>query len=195
MPPRVLMLVGDFVEDYEAMVPFQALLAVGVTVDAVTPGGWGAGDKVKTAVHEFEGDATYTEKPGHAFALTKAFDEVKADDYDALVLPGGRAPEYIRLDAGVLALVQQFSSSNKPIAAICHGCQILTAAGCVSGRKMTAYKACGPECAVAGAVYVDTPVDGVVVDGPLITSPAWPGHPALLRELLAALGTTVTHAT
>lgn len=195
MPPRVLMIVGDFVEDYEAMVPLQTLEAVGISVDAVTPGGRGEGDKVKTAVHDFEGDATYTEKPGHAFALTKAFADVAEADYDALVLPGGRAPEYLRLDAGVIALVKAFDAAKKPIAAICHGAQILTAAGVVSGRKITAYPACGPECTAAGAIFQQPAADDVVVDGHLITSPAWPAHPRTCAALLAALGTTVTHAT
>lgn len=192
MPPRVLMLVGDAVEDYEAMVPFQALAAVGVHVDAVCPGK-NPGDKVFTVVHDFEGHQTYTEKAGHAFVVTAAFDEGAEPRYDALFLPGGRAPEYLRLNEGVLTLVRAFFDAGKPVAAVCHGAQLLTAAGVTSGRTLTAYPACAPECRAAGATFKDVESDGVAVDGALITSPAWPGHPALLRELLKALGTTVTH--
>jgi len=192
-PPRVLMLVGDAVEDYEAMVPFQALLAVGAAVDAVCPGK-AAGDKVHTVVHDFEdGHQTYTEKPGHGFAVTAEFHAGAVASYDALFLPGGRAPEYLRLNKDVLTLVRSFVDAGKPVAAVCHGAQLLTAAGAVSGRTLTAYPACAPECRAAGATFKETASDGVVVDGPLITAPAWPAHPALVRELLKALGTTVTH--
>src|SRR5262249_27554610 len=122
---KILMLVGDFVEDYEVMVPFQALSMVGHAVHAVCPGKK-AGENVRTAVHAFEGDQTYTEKPGHDFTLNATFAEVKAEGYDALVIPGGRAPEYIRLDDKVLSLVRGFAQANKPIAAVCHGIQVLT---------------------------------------------------------------------
>src|SRR5213078_2125651 len=140
----ILMIVGDYVEDYEVMVPFQALLMVGHTVHSVCPGKK-AGDRIRTAIHDFEGDQTYSEKPGHNFALNAAFAEVKADDYHALVIPGGRAPEYLRLNEQVLNLVRAFAASSKPIAALCHGIQVLTAAGVVRGRTLTAYPAVGPE--------------------------------------------------
>lgn len=184
---KVLMLVGDFVEDYEAMVPFQALLMLGHTVHAVCPDKK-AGDKVKTAVHDFEGDQTYSEKPGHAFALNFAFADVKAEAYDALVVPGGRAPEYLRLDARVLALVRRFAEADKPIAAVCHGVQILTAAGVVKGRSCTAYPAVGPEVTLCGGTYVEVGIDQAHVDGNLITAPAWPAHPAWLAKLLEVMG-------
>src|SRR3954468_14158661 len=154
---RILMLVGDFVEDYEAMVPFQTLAMVGHTVHAVCPGKK-AGEKVRTAVHDFEGDQTYSEKPGHNFALTATFADVKAEDYDALVIPGGRAPEYLRLNERVLAVVRHFAESNKPIAAICHGIQILTAAGVVKGKGCTAYPAVAPEVRAGGGTWVDVTV-------------------------------------
>src|SRR5205814_2611030 len=125
---KILMLVGDYVEDYEVMVPFQALLMVGYTVHAVCPKKK-AGDKIRTAVHDFEGDQTYSEKPGHNFALNATFAEVKPDGYDALVIPGGRAPEYLRLNKAVLKVVRHFAQARKPIAAICHGAQLLSAAG------------------------------------------------------------------
>src|SRR4051794_20341349 len=137
---KILMLVGDFVEDYEVMVPFQALLMVGHRVDAVCPNKQ-AGDKVKTAVHDFEGDQTYSEKPGHQFMLNANFSAARADAYDALVLPGGRAPEYLRLNEDVLKLVRDFARAKKPIAALCHGIQILTAANVLEGKKCTAYPA------------------------------------------------------
>ena len=187
---KILMLVGDFVEDYEVMVPFQALLMVGHTVHAVCPGKK-AGDKVKTAIHDFEGDQTYTEKPGHAFALNATFGDVRASDYDALVIPGGRAPEYLRLDGRLLSLVCEFSDAKKPIAAICHGIQILTAAGVVSGRSLTAYPAVGPEITIAGGKYVPIGVDEAHVDGNLVTAPAWPAHPAWLARFLDVLGTRI----
>lgn len=188
---RLLMLVGDFVEDYEVMVPFQALLMVGHTVHAVCPNKK-AGDRVRTAIHDFEGDQTYSEKPGHGFALNATFADVKVEEYDALVVPGGRAPEYLRLDERVLNMVRHFATANKPIAAICHGVQILTAAGVVKGRSCTAYPACGPEISLCGGKYVEVPVDQAHVEGSLVTAPAWPAHPAWLARFLELLGTRMT---
>src|SRR6185295_683948 len=179
MAKKILMLVGDFVEDYEAMVPFQALRAVGHSVDAVCPGKR-AGEKVRTAVHDFEGDQTYSEKPGHNFALNATFAEIDASSYDALLVPGGRAPEYLRLNADVLKAVRHFAEAKKPIAALCHGLQLLAAAGVLKGRTCTAYPACGPEVNAAGGKYVEIPVDKAHVDGNLVTAPAWPAHPEWL---------------
>ena len=187
---KILMLVGDYVEDYEAMVPFQALVMVGHTVHAVCPGK-AAGETVRTAVHDFEGDQTYSEKPGHNFALNATFAEVRAADYDALVIPGGRAPEYLRLDESVLAVVRHFADAGKPIAAICHGLQLLTAAGVVEGKACTGYPAVGPEVRAAGGRWVERPVDKAHAEGNLVTAPAWPAHPEWLREFLAVLGTRI----
>jgi protease I len=187
---RILMLVGDFAEDYETMVPFQALLMVGHHVHAVCPGKK-AGDRIRTAVHDFEGDQTYSEKPGHNFTLNAAFAEVKPAEYDALVIPGGRAPEYLRLNPAVLELVRHFASAGKPIAAICHGLQILAAAGVLKGRSCTAYPACGPEVTLAGGTYIEIPVDKAHVDGNLVTAPAWPAHPDWLAKFLQVLGTKI----
>ena len=187
---KILMLVGDFVEDYEVMVPFQTLLAVGHEVHAVCPDK-AAGDKVRTAVHDFEGDQTYSEKPGHNFGLNATFAEVKAEDYDALVIPGGRAPEYIRLDDRVLAIVRHFAEKDKPIAAICHGPQILAAAGVLEGRECSAYPAVGPDVTRAGGEYVSIPVDKAHVDGNLVSAPAWPAHPDWLNKFLKVLGTRI----
>ena len=187
---KILMLVGDFVEDYEVMVPFQALRMVGHTVHAVCPGKK-AGDKIRTAIHDFEGDQTYTEKPGHAFTLNATFNEARVGDYDALVIPGGRAPEYLRLNMQLLFLVTNFSTAKKPIAAICHGIQILTAAGVVAGRSLTAYPAVAPEITAAGGKYVAIGVDEAYVDGNLVTAPAWPAHPAWLARFLDVLGTRI----
>jgi protease I len=184
------MIVGDFVEDYEVMVPFQALLMVGHTVHAVCPGKK-AGDKIRTAIHDFEGDQTYTEKPGHAFVLNATFNEARVGAYDALLIPGGRAPEYLRLNMQLLFLVTSFSSAGKPIAAICHGIQILTAAGVVAGRSLTAYPAVAPEIVAAGGKYVAIGVDEAHVDGNLVTAPAWPAHPAWLARFLDVLGTRI----
>ena len=187
---KILMLVGDFVEDYEVMVPFQALQMVGHTVHAVCPDKK-AGDVVRTAVHDFEGDQTYSEKPGHNFTLNATFEEIKAENYDALVIPGGRAPEYIRLNPEVLKAVQHFSQAAKPIAAICHGAQLLAAAGVVKGKTCTAYPAVGPDVVSAGGEYVEIPVDEVHVDGNLVTAPAWPAHPAWMAAFLSVLGTRI----
>jgi protease I len=186
----ILMLVGDFVEDYEVMVPFQALLMIGHNVHAVCPGKK-AGQKVRTAVHDFEGDQTYSEKPGHDFALNGTFDEVRPEDFDALIVPGGRAPEYLRLNPRILEIVRHFAAAKKPIAAICHGAQILTAAGVVEGRNISAYPAVGPEVNLAGGRYQDIPMDQAHVEGNFVTAPAWPAHPAWLAKFLEVLGTTI----
>lgn len=188
---RILMIVGDFVEDYEAMVPFQTLMTLGHEVHAVCPGK-AAGDSVATAVHDFEGHQTYTEKPGHLFRLNADFDSVDPATYDALVIPGGRAPEYLRLNPKVLEVVRHFSSTDKPIAAICHGLQILTAAGVVKGRICQAYPTVQPDLEAAGCVFQEPSegLDSVCVDGNLVTAPAWPAHPAWLQALQKLLGCT-----
>ncbi len=182
----ILMLVGDYAEDYETMVPFQALQMVGHRVDAVCPGKT-SGQFIRTAIHDFEGDQTYSEKPGHNFVLNADFEGVTAEAYDALVIPGGRAPEFLRLNEQVLVLVRAFAAANKPIAAVCHGAQLLAAAGVLKGRACSAYPACAPEVRLAGGEYVEIAVDAAHVDGNLITAPAWPAHPAWLAALLAQL--------
>ena len=187
---KILMLVGDFVEDYEVMVPVQALAMVGHAVHAVCPGKK-AGEHVRTAIHDFEGDQTYSETPGHNFTLNATFSEVAAVDYDALVIPGGRAPEYLRLNPAVLEVVRHFAHAGKPIAAICHGAQILTAAGVVTGKSCSAYPACGPEVNAAGGTWVEVPIDKGHVDGKLVTAPAWPAHPDWLAKFLKVLGTKI----
>lgn len=193
MPAKnILMLVGDFVEDYEVMVPFQALQMVGHVVHAVCPGKK-AGDRVRTAIHDFEGDQTYSEKPGHNFTLNATFAEVRTADHDALVIPGGRAPEYLRLNPEVLAVVRHFFETRKPVAAICHGPQLLVAAGVLRGRSCNAYPAVGPDVTACGGTFAEVPIDGVHVDGNLVTAPAWPAHPAWLRAFLNLLGTRIEH--
>lgn len=187
---RILMIVGDYGEDYEIMVPFQALLMVGHRVDAVCPGKK-AGDTVRTAIHDFEGDQTYSEKPGHNFALNADFEAVDPAAYDALVLPGGRAPEYLRLNPRVLEVVRHFFDAGKPVAAICHAIQLLVAAGVLKGRSCTAYPAVGPDVPVAGGVFVECAVDAAFAEGNLVTAPAWPAHPAWLARFLELLGTKI----
>jgi len=187
---KVLFLTGDFTEDYETMVPFQMLEMVGYEVHAVCPDKK-KGDTIKTAIHDFEGDQTYSEKPGHNFTLNYSFNDVKVDEYSGLVIAGGRAPEYLRLNGKVLEIVKYFFSANKPVAAICHGIQILTAAGVVKGRKLTAYPAVGPEVTLAGGIFQNIPVDGTFVDGNLVTSPAWPAHPGFIREFLKIMGAKI----
>ena len=183
---KILLLAGDYVEDYEIMVPFQALQMVGHEVSAVCPDKI-AGDSVITAIHDFEGDQTYSEKPGHRFTLNASFDDIELTDFDALVIPGGRAPEYLRLDQRVLEIVQHFAETNKPIAAVCHGTQLLTAAGVLEGRSCTGYPTVGPEVNAVGGRYIKTDADNVVVDGNLVTSPAWPAHPKWLAAFLKLL--------
>jgi protease I len=190
MGKKILMLVGDFVEDYEVMVPFQGLQVAGHTVHAVCPDKR-AGDRVRTAIHDFEGDQTYTEKRGHDFALNATFAEINPADYDALVIPGGRAPEYLRLDERVLSLVRHFADTEKPIAAICHGPQILTASGAFKGRKMNCYPAVAPEVTYTGSVFVPLELPEAYTDGNLVTGPAWTAHVEWLRQFLAVLGTRI----
>ena len=190
---KILMLVGDFVEDYEAMVPFQMLLMVGHQVDAVCPDKQ-AGDLVATAIHDFEGDQTYSEKRGHNFRLNANFADLQLDQYDGLIIPGGRAPEYLRLDEQVLQIVRHFAEANKPIAAICHGLQILTTAGVITGQRCQAYPAVRPEIEQAGGQW-DPPsagLDSACTDGNFVTAPAWPAHPAWIRAFLEVLGTPVS---
>jgi len=189
----ILLLAGDYVEDYEIMVPFQALQMVGHTVHAVCPGKK-AGEFVRTAIHDFEGDQTYSEKRGHNFTLNATFAEVKLESYDALVIPGGRAPEYLRLNPKVLEIVRHFSEAGKPIAAICHAAQLLAAAHVLQGRRCSCYPAVAPDVAAAGGTYVEVPMDKACVDGNLITAPAWPAHPAWLSAFLEVLGTKISTA-
>jgi len=189
---KILMLVGDYVEDYEVMVPFQALLAVGHTVHAVCPDKK-AGDSVATAIHDFEGQQTYSEKRGHNFALNATFADIQPAQYDALVIPGGRAPEYLRLNPKVIEAVQHFFSANKPVAAICHGAQLLAGAKVLQGRRCSAYPACQADVEQAGGTFAQIAIDAAVTDGNLVSAPAWPAHPAWIAQFLQVLGTRITH--
>jgi len=183
---KLLMIIGDFVEDYEVMVPFQAIQILGHSVHAVCPGKK-SGDFVKTAIHDFEGDQTYTEKPGHRFQLNFDFDQVEENQYDGLIIPGGRAPEYLRLNERILQITSYFLDNNKPIAAICHGIQILTATEKIRGRSLTCYPACSSEVKMTGALYVDIPVDDAFTDGNIVTAKAWPAHTKWLKQFLDVL--------
>ena len=187
---KILFLTGDFAEDYETMVPFQAMLMLGHAVHAVCPGKK-SGETIKTAIHDFEGDQTYTEKPGHLFALNASFDEVSPGDYDALMIAGGRAPEYLRLNDKVIAAVRHFVEAGKPVAAVCHGAQLLAAADVIRGKRISAYPACAPEVKLAGGEYADIAVTDAVTDGQFVTAPAWPAHPAWLAQFVKLLGTEI----
>jgi deglycase len=187
---KILMIVGDYVEDYEVMVPFQALLMVGHTVHAVCPDKK-KGETVRTAVHDFEGAQTFSEKPGHNFTLNATFSEIRAEDYHALVIPGGRAPEYLRLNADVIKIVRHFRDAKKPIAALCHGVQVLAAADALKGKSCTAYPAVEPDVKSASGIWVDVPIDKAYVDGNLVTAPAWPAHPEWLAKFLEVIGTKI----
>lgn len=188
---KILMIVGDYVEDYEVMVPFQALQAVGHEVHAVCPDKE-KGEAVRTAVHDFDGAQTYSEKPGHNFTVNVSFAEISVDDYHALVVPGGRAPEYLRLNEKVLQACRHFFEHDKPVAAICHGLQLLAAAGVLKGRVCTAYPACGPEVTAAGGTFQPVDIDSAVTDGKFVTAPAWPAHPAWIGQFLKVLGTDIS---
>ncbi len=187
---KILMLAGDYVEDYEIIVPFHALQMVGHTVHAVCPGKK-SGEYVPTSIHDFEGDQTYTEKRGHNFSLNATFDQVKPEDYDALIIPGGRAPEYIRMNARVLEIARYFMKENRPVAAICHAAQVLAAAGVLKGRKCSCYPATGPDVTLAGGTFVAVAMTEVVVDGNLVSGPAWPALQAWLAKFLTVLGTKI----
>ncbi|MFW9997686.1 MAG: DJ-1/PfpI family protein [Candidatus Odinarchaeota archaeon] len=189
---KVLMIVGDFVEDYEAMVPFQMLTMVGHTVDTACPGKK-AGESVKTAIHDFEGDQTYSEKRGHNFGINRNFEDINPDEYDGLIIPGGRAPEYLRLDENVIRIVKKFEEAKKPIAATCHGPQVLAAADVLRGKKTMCYPAVKPEVITAGAEYIDvneTFTNAVVSDN-LVSTAAWPGNPEWMKKFLELLGSRI----
>lgn len=187
---KILLIAGDFTEDYELIVPFQSLKSMGFDVDVVCPFKK-KGDKIKTAIHDFEGDLTYTEKPGHYFVLNANFDEVKKEEYAGLYLPGGRSPEYQRLVPKVIDIICYFMEVSKPVASICHGAQFLTAANVLKGRRLTAYPAIEPDINMAGGIYVAMNPDEAMIDGNLVSSPAWPGNPAIIREFVKLLGGTV----
>lgn len=187
---KILLLVGDFTEDYETMVPFQFLQTLGYQVDAICPEKK-AGNVIKTAIHDFEGDQTYSEKRGHNFMINKNFDDVNVEEYDGLYISGGRSPEYLRLNQKVVDMVAYFLKENKPLAAVCHGPQLLTATGLLKGRKVTAYPAVGPEMVAAGAEFVPIDGDGAVTDGNLVTAPSWAAHVSILKGFLEVLGVKV----
>ena len=188
---KILLICGDYCEDYETMAPFQTLLAVGHTVHAVCPDKK-AGDQIKTAIHDFEGAQTYSEKPGHNFTLNATFADIKAENYDALVIPAGRGQEYLRNNPAVLAAVRHFFSANKPVAAVCHGAQLLAGAGVLKGRTCSAYPACKAEVELAGGTYADIAVDQAHTEGNLVSAPAWPAHPQWLAQFLQLLGTKIS---
>ena len=190
MSKKVLMLVGDYTEDYETMVPFQTLQVLGYDVYAVCPNKK-SGDFVRTAVHDFEGDQTYSEKRGHNFTINANFETIDTNDYIGLFITGGRSPEYLRLNKRVLEIVQEFFNDSKPVAAICHGPQILTAANVVKNLRLTAYPTVAPEIRFAGGEYIETGVDEAIVDKNLVTSPAWPGNTAIIIEFIKLLGAKI----
>ena len=191
MSKKILMLVGDYAEDYETMVPFQFLTGLGYTVHAVCPNKKN-GDHIATAIHDFEGEQTYSEKRGHNFAINYDFDAVNTEDYVGIVIPGGRAPEYLRMNERVVEIVREFDRVKKPIAAVCHGAQLLAAADVLQGRLCSAYPACAAEVKLAGGQYADIAVTEAVTDGHLVTAPAWPAHPAWLAQFVKVLGAKIT---
>ncbi len=187
---KILMIVGDYVEDYEVMVPFQALQMVGHTVHVVCPEKEEE-EQVITVIHDFENENTYSEKRGHNFTLNETFDDIDTEDYDALILPGGRAPEYLRLDSDVMEVVREFNDNDRPIASICHGVQILISADVVNGKRCTGYPSLEDDIENAGGEWVDADLDEAIIGGNLITAQAWTAHPAWLSKLLDMLGSTM----
>lgn len=187
---KILLLVGDFTEDYEAMVPFQLLQTVGFQVDAICPDKK-AGDIVKTAIHDFEGEQTYSEKKGHNFTLNKTFDEVDVTEYDGLYISGGRSPEYLRLNQKVVDIVTYFLKENKPLGAVCHAPQLLIPTGLLKGRKLTAYPSVAPEIVAAGGEFINVEGDVAVTDGNLVTSQSWAAHISIFKAFLEVLGVKI----
>jgi protease I len=191
---KILMLTGEFSEEYEIFVFEQCMHAVGHTVHVVCPDKK-AGETIKTSLHDFEGDQTYTEKPGHLYTLNKTFKDAKAADYDAVYVAGGRGPEYIRVDKRVQRLVRDFHEAGKPIFTICHGVQVLIAVeGVVRGKRVAALEYCEPEVRLAGGIYVNVEPTDACVDGNLVSAKGWPGLAAFMQECMKVLGTTITHA-
>lgn len=191
---KILMLCGEFTEEYEIFVYQQAMEAVGHTVHVVCPDKR-AGDTIATSLHDFEGHQTYTEKPGHAVLINKTFAEIRGDDYHAVYCPGGRGPEYIRTDKRIQTLVRHFHETRKPIFTICHGVQILVAVdGVVRGKRVGALAACEPEVTLAGGIYVDLSPTEALVDGTMVSGKGWTALAAFIRECLNVLGTEIRHA-
>jgi protease I len=192
---KILMLAGEFSEEYEIFVFEQAMTAVGHVVDVVCPGKK-AGEQIKTSLHDFEGGQTYTEKPGHLQTLTATFAKVDPAKYDAVYIAGGRGPEYIRIDKNVQKIIRHFHETGKPIFTICHGAQVLMAVkGVLTGKRVAALEYCEPEITAVGGIYIDVPPTGAHVDGNLVSAKGWPGLAAFMRECLAVLGTKIIHST
>jgi protease I len=178
---RILILTGDCAEALEVMYPLQRLREAGFQVEVATP----KGKVVRSVIHDFEADVeTYTEKPGYRIPADLSFEMVKPDQYVALVIPGGRAPEYIRNEPKAVQIVAHFFDKKKPIAAICHAAQLLSAGNFCKGRTLAAYPALKRDVESSGGTFRDAEV---VVDGNLVTARAWPDHPAFMREFLKLL--------
>ena len=187
MSKKILIIAGDCAEDYEVKVPQQALQMLGYEVHVTAPQKK-AGDMLQLVVHDFTGLDTYIELTGHRIGVDVALEGLKAADYAGLVIPGGRAPEYVRLSEKAVSLVKDFFSEGKPVAAVCHGTQLLAAADVLKGKETTSYPACGPECSIAGATWHNKPV---VTSGNLVTAQAWPNHPEWLRAFVGLLGAKI----
>ena len=178
---KVLILTGDAAETLEVFYPYQRLQEEGYEVHLAAP----AVKKLQFVVHDFvDGFDTYTEKPGYTWPADLAFADVDPEDYVALVIPGGRAPEYIRNDPDCQRIIRHFFSVDKPVAQLCHAPLALAAAGVLDGRRTAAYPALEPDVRAAGAEFVD---GGGVVDGLMVSGRAWPDHPAWMREFINIL--------
>ncbi|MFC7441070.1 DJ-1/PfpI family protein [Laceyella putida] len=178
MAKKVLIVTGDAVEALEVYYPYYRCLEQGYETDIAAP----TRKKIHTVVHDFEDWETYTEKKGYGLEATKSFAEVNPDEYDALIIPGGRAPEYIRLHPDYGRILRPFFEKNQPIMVVCHGgISLSPIKDLITGREMTAYIACKPDIEALGATYVDKQTH---IDGNLISGHAWNNLPELMREFI-----------
>ncbi|MBP7000865.1 DJ-1/PfpI family protein [Amaricoccus sp.] len=191
--PKILMLTGEFTEEYEIYVYQQGMEAIGHTVHVVCPDKK-KGEMIRTSLHDFEGHQTYLERYGHLAEINKTFAEVDVTEYDAVYCAGGRGPEYIRTDKRVQAMVKHFHDEGKPIFTICHGVQILVAVdGVVKGKRVGALGACEPEVRLAGGTYVDLSPTESLIDGNMVSAKGWTALAAFMRDCNTVLGTEVRH--
>jgi protease I len=178
----ILIITGDAGESYECLYARQRLLEAGLSPRIAAP----SRRRLHLVIHDFEpGWDTYVERPGYGAESDLTFDDVHVGDYEAVIVLGGRAPEDLRHDPRVLAIVGEFAQREKWVFAICHGVQILAAAGLVRGRRVTAYEHCRWEIEAAGATYVST--DQAVRDGRMVTGQTWQSHPEFYRLVFECL--------
>lgn len=182
VPTKILLVTGDAGESYECLYARHRLLEAGLVPVVAAP----SKRRLHLVIHDFEpGWDTYIERQGYGAEADVTFDDVAIDDYAAVLVLGGRAPEYLRHDARVLEIVSAFDRAQKWIFGICHGVQILAAAGLVVGKRVTAYENCRWEIEAAGATYVTD--EQAVRDGRIVTGQTWQSHPEFYRLVFECL--------